>query len=131
MINQSEGVQECAVIGLPNKFTGEEIIAVIKIKQGYIFAQVEKELKAVCAESLSAVQCPSKFIELLDFPKTSSNKIQKNKIRSWVKDNMKTQAIRSYPTPKTDFFKASNVVDNAIQATSTRYNNMVLSLIHI
>lgn len=129
-ISEIPGVLECAVVGLPNKLTNEDIIAVIKLDENYSIEDLSKKVIAVCTEKLSSIQIPSMVIELSDFPKTSSNKIQKNKIRAWVEEKTKNtlkpskQAVTNNP----NFFKVSNVVGNSIQAVSIRYNNLVYEM---
>jgi aspartate/methionine/tyrosine aminotransferase/acyl-coenzyme A synthetase/AMP-(fatty) acid ligase len=131
VVSEVTGVLECAVVGLPNKLTGEDIVAVIKIDEGYTIADLSKQVMAACTQKLSSIQLPSMVIELADFPKTSSNKIQKNKIKTWVEEKMKATAKPARSEAKQNnpnFFKVSTVVGNSIQAVSIRYNNLVYEM---
>lgn len=130
LIYEVNGVLECAVVGIPNKITGEEVIAVIKLADDYGLETVTKDIYALAATRLSSNQIPSAVFELSDFPKTSSNKIQKNKIRSWLESKVKEKLEKKRETAKSNpaFFKASTVVENSIQAVSIRYNNLVYDM---
>lgn len=123
-------VVECAVVGIPNKISGEKIVAVVKLIDGAIIETISKKVIERCTAKLAGNQVPSFVIELSDFPKTSSNKIQKNKIRAWVEEKVKTKKSNNIDKPKNNpaFFKASNVVENSIQAVSIRYNNLVYEM---
>lgn len=130
VILEVKGVMECAVVGVPDKITGEEIAAVVKLSEEAEFSNVSARINDLCKNKLSAPQLPSFIFELPDFPKTSTNKIQKNKLRAWVEEKVKTSKetkrtnIKSNPA----FFKASTVVENSVQAVSIRYNNTVYEM---
>lgn len=130
VVYEVNGVLECAVVGIPNKITGEEIIAVVKISEEADIDAVSKKIISLCTERLASIQVPSFVFELEDFPKTSSNKIQKNKIRSWLEEKVKANKESKKDNTKNnpDFFKASTVVENSIQAVSIRYNNRVYEM---
>lgn len=130
VVYEVHGVLECAVVGIPNKITGEEIIAVIKINDQSNIDEISKNVLKLCTEKLSSIQVPAMVYELSDFPKTSTNKIQKNKIRSWLEEKVKLnrQSKKENGKANPDFFRASTVVENSIQAVSIRYNNLVYEM---
>ncbi|MBF0547091.1 MAG: AMP-binding protein [Candidatus Riflebacteria bacterium] len=80
IVYSHSGVNECAVIGIPHKIMGEEIVLVLRIKKGFSFERVSEELKEIFEEKLSRIKRPSKFFELEIFPRASSGKISKRKI---------------------------------------------------
>ncbi|HOZ86498.1 MAG TPA: aminotransferase class I/II-fold pyridoxal phosphate-dependent enzyme [Bacteroidia bacterium] len=130
VIHSVDGVVECAVVGVADKISGEEIVAVVKLSESATLSSVSAKINELCRAKLSSNQIPSFVFELPDFPKTSSNKIQKNKIRTWLEEKIRTSKETKRVSIKNNpgFFKASTVVENSIQAVSIRYNNLVYEL---
>lgn len=81
VLHQHPAVIECAVVGLPHKLYGEDIAAVVRLKEENDFASIKQELLATCKTSLASIKQPSNIYELEKFPYSSSGKIQKKKIR--------------------------------------------------
>jgi acyl-coenzyme A synthetase/AMP-(fatty) acid ligase/aspartate/methionine/tyrosine aminotransferase len=123
---QHPAVQECAVVGIPNSLSGEEIISVIKTKGDIDFSTLKKELFATCKKQLSAVQVPADIIQIEELPHTFTGKIQKAKLRAWLIENQAPQKNKILNKP--DYFKPSRLVGEAIPALSVAYNNMVYEL---
>jgi aspartate/methionine/tyrosine aminotransferase/acyl-coenzyme A synthetase/AMP-(fatty) acid ligase len=131
VIGEVEGVVECAVVGIPDKIAGEEIIAVVKLSEDLDMGVIAKKITELCTAKLSSNQVPARVFELPDFPKTSTGKIQKNKVRSWLSEMVKLSAEekrKGTHISNPGFFKASTVVENSIQAVSIRYNNLVYEM---
>jgi len=135
VVYSNHSIAECAVVGVIHKLLGEEIIAVIRIKDNAEFDEVKRELKESFMESLSENKRPSKIIRLADFPHTASGKIQKVKIKSWLehqaeqgnfKDINKIPVLPDFN--EDTFIKSSQVVDACIEATSIRYNCKVYDM---
>jgi long-chain acyl-CoA synthetase len=72
-------VEECAVIGLPDKEWGERVVACIIPKQGQSFTP--EEMKAFLKTRLSAFKVPKGYIEFKEFPKSPAGKILKRFIK--------------------------------------------------
>ncbi|MHC1695824.1 MAG: AMP-binding protein [Eubacteriales bacterium] len=73
------GVSDVQVIGVPDKQYGEEIMAVVILKEGV--SMTEEELKDKVRASMSRHKVP-KYVKFTDsFPMTASGKIQKYKMR--------------------------------------------------
>lgn len=125
---QNAAVQECAVVGIPNSLSGEEIIGVIKIKEDAEFQEVRKKLMLACKKHLSVVQIPIDIVKLDEFPHTFTGKIQKAKIRAWLVECKNTAKLSVNEPKENNFFKPSNVVSKAIPALSIAYNTMVYEL---
>ena len=77
-------VEEAVVIGIPHSIYGEEIVAVIKIKDACKSRYSDKDLKQYCRDNISLFKCPKKFIVIDTFPKSVTGKIQKNKLKSML-----------------------------------------------
>lgn len=84
VIRRCAGVMECAVVGVPHKILGEDIVAVIGLSASYEFKTVQGEIAQLCRSALSQVEQPARIIELAEFPRTHSGKVQKAKIREWL-----------------------------------------------
>jgi long-chain acyl-CoA synthetase len=73
------GVLECAVIGVPDEFRGEEVVAVLAPKPGVVLAG--EQLRAWTAERLAAFKVPTRFEIRAELPKTPTGKISKPPLR--------------------------------------------------
>ncbi|RME92635.1 MAG: long-chain fatty acid--CoA ligase [Candidatus Hydrogenedentota bacterium] len=73
------GVLECAVIGLPDKKYGEQVVAVIRAKEGYNLNA--REMRQFLKKKIANYKMPAKYEFVMEFPKTSTGKIQKLKLR--------------------------------------------------
>jgi acyl-CoA synthetase (AMP-forming)/AMP-acid ligase II len=77
-----EGVQHVAVVGVPNRKLGEKICACIVPKPGHRL-HTEKIIQ-FCKENLANFKVPD-FVEIMEsFPMTSTEKIQKFKIKDFM-----------------------------------------------
>jgi long-chain acyl-CoA synthetase len=75
-------VEECTVIGLPDKEYGERVTAFIIPKQGQ---QVDRtQLKSYLKTKLSPFKVPKEFIVVDDLPKSSAGKILKRELKKQV-----------------------------------------------
>ncbi len=72
-------VQECAVIGLPDKEWGERVTAVIVTKPGKAIAQ--NDLKSLLKSRLSAFKVPKQFLFVDELPKNPAGKILKRELK--------------------------------------------------
>jgi len=130
VIYQNPSVKECAVVGIPHKFQGEEIVAVISLVSSVTFDKIESVLINLCKKNLSTIKQPNRFVELPELPHTTYGKIQKNKIRAWLlhtKESFLEKEkinIKKFKTKKIDF-QPSTTVSNSIEALSIKYNTMV------
>ena len=68
-------VADVAVLGVPDVYWGEELLAVVKAKEGETVT--EEELREFCRGRISKQKIPRYFQFVTDFPMTTSGKIQK------------------------------------------------------
>ena len=75
-------VEECAVIGLPDKKWGERVSAFIVPRTGQ--SLVPEELKSFLNFRLSAFKVPKEFVTVSELPKSPAGKILKRELRKKV-----------------------------------------------
>ena len=127
-IHTHENVLECAVVGIPHKIQGEEIIAVVRLDKTRNFSAIKEELIEICKNDLSAIKLPSRIIMLSEFPHATYGKIQKNKIKSWLIKNPNSTSTKIIPnetiTELGDFLP-SDIAAQSSEALSIKYNTEV------
>jgi long-chain acyl-CoA synthetase len=72
-------VQECAVIGLPDKEWGEKVAAFIVPKPGETID--ENSIKSFLKTRLSGFKVPKKYVVINEFPKSQAGKILKREVK--------------------------------------------------
>ncbi|HLU70663.1 MAG TPA: AMP-binding protein [Nonomuraea sp.] len=72
-------VHEAAVVGRPDDYRGETVVAYVSLKAGA--SAEEKELIAFTRERLAAYKCPREIHIMSDLPKTQTGKIRRNVLR--------------------------------------------------
>jgi aspartate/methionine/tyrosine aminotransferase/acyl-CoA synthetase (AMP-forming)/AMP-acid ligase II len=132
VLYKHDSIRECAVIGVPHKFQGEEIIAVVSLKSDGILSTIHDELLKICREYLPSFKQPSQIVQLPELPHNTSGKILKAKIRTWFLQRQLSSFDQKYETKtvsesilKKKGFLPSKIVSNSIQALSIKYNNIV------
>ena len=68
-------VADVQVFGVPDKFFGEELVAVVRPRDGVELA--EEELRAYCKGQISHQKTPRYFLFVESYPMTASGKVQK------------------------------------------------------
>lgn len=72
-------VHESAVVGLPDEYRGEKVVAYVSTKTGATVT--EPELIAFTRERLAAYKCPRAIHFVPELPKTQTGKIRRNALR--------------------------------------------------
>ncbi len=78
-------VQECAVVGLPDKEWGEKVAAFMVPKPGQTIDQ--NKVKAFLKTRLSGFKVPKTYVVLDDFPKSQAGKILKREVKRQYLDS--------------------------------------------
>jgi fatty-acyl-CoA synthase len=89
-------IKECAVIGVPDKRWGEEVVAYVQLKEGQ--RVTEDELKAFVDPKLAYYKRPKRFLFLEQFPAVPSGKIQKFKLRELAIEELGLQEAAAIET---------------------------------
>lgn len=72
-------VLEAAVIGEPDDYRGEAVVAYVSLKAG--LSATQEELIAFSRDRLAAYKCPRRVNFIVDLPKTQSGKIRRAELR--------------------------------------------------
>jgi len=75
-----DGVQDCAVIGLPDEKWGERVVAVVQPKPGAVLTAAE--LQAFVKERIGGVKAPKQVELWPDLPRSKIGKVVKPEIRA-------------------------------------------------
>ena len=78
-IYRIEGIKEVAVIGIPDAFLGESIVAYVTIHDQMHIS--EKEIQRECRANLEIFMVPQKIVFLSEMPKSSNGKIDKKELK--------------------------------------------------
>jgi long-chain acyl-CoA synthetase len=79
VLRNHPSVVDCAVIGIPHKVWGEEVMAMVVMPPE---AEVDpRVLIAHCRASLARYKCPTKVELVAQIPRTAAGKIEKVKLR--------------------------------------------------
>jgi long-chain acyl-CoA synthetase len=74
------GVQEAAVVGRPDPYRGETVVAVVVLKPG--FEPSVENLTGFCRDRLAAYKCPRRFEFVEALPKTLTGKVLRRALRT-------------------------------------------------
>lgn len=72
-------VREAAVVGRPDDYQGESVMAFVSVRGGQ--SVTAEELQAHCRANLSAYKCPRTIEFLEDLPKTATGKILRRELK--------------------------------------------------
>ncbi len=86
ILYQCHDIEECAVIGIPDKEYGERVVACIVPKPNKVLNAAK--LKAYLKERLSPFKVPKDFIQLKDLPKSNSGKLLKRDLKQRVMSSL-------------------------------------------
>ncbi|MBN1577310.1 MAG: acyl--CoA ligase [Chitinispirillaceae bacterium] len=87
VLSSHPAVEESAVIGVPHEQFGEEVVAVIKLRQKSDREIVESELLSECRSRLSHALVPGGFVFLNELPRSSTGKVSKKDLRVMIIKN--------------------------------------------
>lgn len=72
-------IREAAVVGGPDPYRGETVVAFVSLKPGTAVSVAE--LKVFCSDRLAAYKVPRQYVVMADLPKTASGKIMRAEVR--------------------------------------------------
>ena len=77
-------VHDVAVVGRPDPYYGEEVVAVVVCKQG--MSATARELAAHAAERVGRTKVPREVAFVEELPLGTSNKVHKRTLRAWLSE---------------------------------------------
>ncbi len=86
VLYSNPAVKEAAVVGVPDPRTGEQIIAVVVLKDEFKGKTGEEEILKYCRERLAEYKQPSRVIFVDEIPKTAVGKILRRAVRDRVRE---------------------------------------------
>lgn len=82
VLSEHPGVEEVAVIGVPDPYWGQIVAAVVKGNAR------KKELKRRCRQTLSSFKVPRKWVFVDEMPHTTSGKIARPQVRELIESKV-------------------------------------------
>jgi len=79
VINTSDGVQESAVVGIPDDKWGEKVVAAVVPKKGS--EVIPETVKAFCKSRLHDWKCPKEIVIASELPKNTMGKVLKEEVK--------------------------------------------------
>lgn len=84
VLHEHRTVAEVAVVGVPDDYYGEEVVAVLRLVGG---AELERgSLDALCRARLAAFKVPRAYATVVEMPLGSSGKVLKRVLREWLQN---------------------------------------------
>lgn len=89
VISQHPSIKEAAVVGTPDKFQGESVVAFVIIKPGCKFDNLEKDLREFLKDKLVPFSIPTYYFNLPDLPRNSVRKVYIPKLKEMAVELIK------------------------------------------
>jgi long-chain acyl-CoA synthetase len=79
-IRSHPDVEDCAVVGLPDEHSGEQVVAVVVMKGGATFD--ERAIRDFARDGLTAYKVPKRVVQADDLPRSLIGKVQRREVRN-------------------------------------------------
>jgi acyl-coenzyme A synthetase/AMP-(fatty) acid ligase len=79
-----EGVQEAAVVGIPDELLGQALCAYVRLEAGA--SPTERDIRRACAARLEPFMVPALVVFVTELPKTPSGKIARKALAAAVRE---------------------------------------------
>jgi long-chain acyl-CoA synthetase len=77
-------VEDVAVVGIPHEFSGEEIVAFLKLRPGASLDDERGSILGLCKKRLNHIAVPNRFLSVDTLPRSKAGKILKRVLREQV-----------------------------------------------
>ena len=91
-LGQIEGVEDIAVVGLPDDFWGEIIAACVIPAAGAEPRALEQSILAYASKSLDPNLRPDRVVAMESFPRAGTGKVQKHLLREALAGQVRAEA---------------------------------------
>lgn len=89
ILHNHPAVEQAAVVGIPHEILGEDIVAVIKLKEGNNFNEAIGSIKEYSCKRLGTAREIGQFFQIEEFPLGATGKILKRQIKEIVARKLK------------------------------------------
>jgi long-chain acyl-CoA synthetase len=129
ILHENPAVEQAAIVGVPHEILGEDIVAVLKLKDGFIFHEAVNSIKEYSRERMGAGRDIGHFLEIDEFPLGPTGKILKQRVREIVLEKLKlsippvTQAVERHNLNS----QPLNFIPGRIRKTINRPNQKIIN----
>jgi long-chain acyl-CoA synthetase len=88
VIQASEPIAECAVVGAPHERWGEVPVAFITLAEDARVDDVASFVRELCRSRLANYKCPHSVVTLDEFPRNANGKILKTELRRLISEGV-------------------------------------------
>ena len=83
-IAEHRNVERVAVVGVPDDYWGEAVVAVIELADGPINDDLESDLRAHAKQTLAGYKCPKTYLQVETLPINAGGKLAKGDVKTMV-----------------------------------------------
>ena len=94
-----DAVSAVAVVGVPDDYWGEAVVAVLELTAGARAAGLERSLREHARETLAGYKRPKAYLRVDRLPVNSGGKLAKSEVRSMIEKGLARPLADSEPTP--------------------------------
>jgi len=99
VLYRHKAVLECATVGVFHEIYGEDIAVAVCLRKKHKLVDVRDELSSLLKAELGTIKQPAHIIEIDELPKSSTGKIQRNKVRTMLEHKLGiAQAAKTRPS---------------------------------
>lgn len=130
IVLEDKNINSAAIIGLKNDINGEDIVLIISLDEKFKDVFESKVFTQKINNKLPKHSKIKKTLIIDHIPKTSTGKIQRNKLKNWINkgDFSKIEEYKDLSIIQNNYFRPSSVVEKSKEAISITYNNLVYEL---
>lgn len=82
VLDETAGIVESAVIGVPHPDFGEGVVAVVVLEPGEDLTTIEEAAAFGCGQHLARFKHPKRYVEVTELPRNTMGKVQKVALRA-------------------------------------------------
>ncbi len=82
VVAEVDGVEECAVIGVPDERTGEAVVAYVVPRAGHDAQQLADAVRAHCERRVARFKVPARVEVVAELPHSATGKVAKGRLRA-------------------------------------------------
>ena len=83
------GIAEAVVVAAPDAGLGERVAAVLRLKPGHALPTADDVRAHFAGQGVARQKWPEIFLEVADYPRTASGKVQKRLVRDGIQSTLR------------------------------------------